>query len=93
MDTSPLLSDVETFLKSTGMAESTFGRGAANDWKFVRELRDGRWVRPATERRVRDFMDGHSETNVTSDTPLSGRNEDERTPPDAALDGRIGAAA
>jgi hypothetical protein len=43
------------------MAESTFGRLALGDWKFVKELRgDGRdnprrlW--PETEQRVRHFI-------------------------------------
>ena len=57
----PILSDIEAFLEAHGMAESTFGRKAVGDWKFVRELRglEGkrpRRVWPETEAAVRRFM-------------------------------------
>lgn len=53
---SSLLHDIETFLLSTEIAESAFGRGAVNDWKFVRDLRSGRRIWPETEAKVRRFM-------------------------------------
>ncbi|PNU03952.1 hypothetical protein A8V01_04845 [Novosphingobium guangzhouense] len=52
----PLITEVEAFLKSTAMADSAFGRQAVNDWKFVRDLRNGRRVWPETEAKVRNFM-------------------------------------
>jgi hypothetical protein len=60
--THPILREIEVFLATHEMAESTFGRLAVGDWKFVKELRgDGRpngprrlW--PETVQRVRDFM-------------------------------------
>src|SRR5438876_7939917 len=36
-----LLGSISDFCRSTGMAESTFGRRAVNDGKFVARLRDG----------------------------------------------------
>lgn len=42
------------------MAESSFGRGAVNDWSFIRGLRAGRRVWPETEAKVRAFMLAHA---------------------------------
>lgn len=57
----PLLTDIEAFIKTHEMAESTFGREALGDWRFIAELRgEGRErprrVWPETERKVRTFM-------------------------------------
>ena len=56
MDDKPLLRDVEAFRAKHQMADSTFGRLAANDWKLISQLREGRWLRPPTEAKVRAFM-------------------------------------
>jgi hypothetical protein len=57
----PILNEIDFFCATHKMAESTFGRLALGDWKFVKELRgDGRdnprrlW--PETEQRVRHFI-------------------------------------
>ena len=42
-----------------GMAESTFGRRAVNDGKFVARLRDGARITPETLERVSVFLDAH----------------------------------
>lgn len=57
----PLLADIEAFLAATGMAESTFGRLAMNDWKFVRGLRGEKPRRlwPDTEAKIRRFIAGY----------------------------------
>lgn len=65
MEHHPLLADVEQFLADTDMPESTFGREAVNDWKFVSELRGKdrsrpRRVWPETEAKIRAFMDGYA---------------------------------
>lgn len=59
-----LLTDIEQFIASTGMAESTFGREALGDWKLIDELRGKgrsrpRRLWPETEAKVRDFMASH----------------------------------
>ena len=54
-----LLGSISDFCQRTGMAESTFGRRAVNDGKFVARLRDGARVTPETLQRVNQFMERH----------------------------------
>jgi len=54
-----LLGSISDFCRRTGMAESTFGRRAVNDGKFVGRLRDGARVTPETLQRVNQFMVKH----------------------------------
>src|SRR5687768_3726447 len=54
-----LLGSISSFCQQTGMAESTFGRRAVNDGKFVARLRDGARVTPETLHRVNEFMARH----------------------------------
>jgi len=54
-----LLGSISEFCRRTGMAESTFGRRAVNDGKFVSRLRDGARVTPETLQRVNLFMVKH----------------------------------
>ena len=54
-----LLGSISEFCRRTGMAESTFGRRAVNDGKFVARLRDGARVTPETLQRVNQFMGKH----------------------------------
>lgn len=57
MDTqSQLLSEIEGFLSTRKMAETTFGRAAVNDGKFVGRLRVGKNMTLATIDRVRAFI-------------------------------------
>ena len=53
-----LLGSISEFCQRTGMAESTFGRRAVNDGKFVARLRDGARITPETLERVSRFMAG-----------------------------------
>jgi hypothetical protein len=53
---SKLLREIEAFLGDARMAESTFGRKAVNDGKFVSRLRAGRRCWPETAERVRKFI-------------------------------------
>lgn len=50
------LAEVDRFLAATGMAESTLGRLAVNDGKFVGRLRSGRTVTLAVLERARSWM-------------------------------------
>src|ERR1700754_4917501 len=54
-----LLGSISDFCRRTGMAESTFGRRAVNDGKFVARLRDGARVTPETLQRVNVFIQKH----------------------------------
>ncbi|HTP97148.1 MAG TPA: hypothetical protein VMK05_14950 [Burkholderiales bacterium] len=54
-----LLDNISEFCRRNGMAESTFGRRAVNDGKFVSRLRDGARITPETLERVNAFMVRH----------------------------------
>jgi hypothetical protein len=56
MTKSELLKAIETFCADTGMAETTFGRKAVNDGKFVGRIREGGRVWPETIERVEAFI-------------------------------------
>lgn len=51
-----LLESISAFCKQENMAESTFGRRAVNDGKFVSRLRDGARITPETWERVIKFI-------------------------------------
>jgi len=56
-----LLRQIEKFLRETDMPWTKFGRLAAHDPRFVEDLRNGRTPRPATARRIEEFMTHHRE--------------------------------
>jgi hypothetical protein len=64
-----LLGSISDFCRRTGMAESTFGRRAVNDGKFVARLRDGARVTPETLNRVNDFMTKHGARGAGESPP------------------------
>jgi hypothetical protein len=55
----PLPETIEAFLTLHDMAPVTFGRLAAKDPHFVRDIRGGRRVWPETDAKIRAFMAGH----------------------------------
>ncbi len=56
-----LIRSIEKFLRQTDMAATKFGRLAAQDPRFVLDLRNGRTPRIRTERRVEQFMTAYRE--------------------------------
>src|SRR5580765_8588374 len=54
-----LLDSIASFCRDNGIAESTFGRRAVNDGKFVARLRDGARITPETLERVSGFLERH----------------------------------
>ncbi len=56
---SSLLDSISAFCRASGIAESTFGRRAVNDGKFVARLRDGARITPETLDRVTGFLERH----------------------------------
>jgi hypothetical protein len=60
MDTESLLSEISSYCRRVGMAESTFGRLAVNDGKLVTRLRYGRRVTLETVQRVRSYIEGNA---------------------------------
>ena len=53
-----ILEEIFDYCRREGMAESTFGRRAVNDGKFVNRLRYGGEVKESTVERVRAFITG-----------------------------------
>lgn len=53
---SQLLSEIEAFLGTRKIAETTFGRMAVNDGKFVGRLRAGSNMTLSTIEKVREFL-------------------------------------
>jgi len=51
-----LVAEIEAYCRRSGVAESTFGRQAVNDGKFVGRIRGGGGVTTKTIDRVRQFM-------------------------------------
>ena len=82
-DAETLLSEVEAYCRRAGLAESTFGRRAVNDGKFVRRVRAGGGVTPKTAKRARAFMAKHAGTAEES-AAASGltRSRPRRAPKD-----------
>ncbi len=69
MPAGTLLGSISSFCQQTGMAESTFGRRAVNDGKFVSRLRDGARVTPETLHRVNEFMTRHGAAGAGASPP------------------------
>ena len=56
MEAESLLREITDYCRRTGVAESTFGRLAVNDGKFVNRLREGGRITTTTFDRVRSFI-------------------------------------
>lgn len=54
--TSKLLTDIDDFLRESGMTEGYFGWKAARNWRLLERLRAGRRIWPETEAEVRAFI-------------------------------------
>lgn len=74
MNTHPLLEEIEAFIATHEIAESTFGREALGDWRFISDLRgEGgkkpRRVWPETETAIRRFMSAYPNHEKWVPTP------------------------
>ena len=56
MQAEALLGEIADYCRKNGVAESTFGRLAVNDGKFVNRLREGGRITTTTFERVRSFI-------------------------------------
>lgn len=56
-----LIRTIEKFLRQTGMPATKFGRLAAQDPRFVLDLRNGRIPRTGTERKIESFIVSYHE--------------------------------
>ena len=54
-----LLAEIESYIAKADIAESTFGRRAVNDGKFVGRLRDGANMTLSTLDKARAYMDAN----------------------------------
>src|SRR5262249_55103115 len=59
MNAQELLQEISDYCRQTGLAESTFGRGAVNDGKLTNRLRNGGRITTDTLDRIRSFMQTH----------------------------------
>jgi hypothetical protein len=66
-----LLDSITTFCKQQKIAESTFGRRAVNDGKFISRLRNGSRVTPETWERVSRFIEKNGGTSPANADPQS----------------------
>lgn len=55
-----LLAEIEAFLPKRGIKETTFGRLAVNDGKFVQRLREGQNMTLATIEKAHAFIRAES---------------------------------
>src|SRR5258706_14597400 len=76
MDAAVLLEEIAAYCRAAGLAESTFGRRAVNDGKFVSRLRYGGRITTDTLDRVRAFMADHTPSANARAliVPLAARN-------------------
>ena len=58
-----LLAEIEAFLPKRGIKETTFGRLAVNDGKFVQRLREGQNMTLATIKRAHDFIRDNTQSD------------------------------
>jgi hypothetical protein len=56
-----LISEIDAFLASQDLKETTFGEAALRDRHFVRQLRAGREPRSRTVAKVRQYMDAKAQ--------------------------------
>jgi hypothetical protein len=90
-----LIERIEAYCRQKEIAESTFGRRAVNDGKFVGRLRDGKRVTTATIARVEKFLPKleKSENDTVTYDPRLTRTLPSTVPaPAAAPDGNADGA-
>ncbi|MBT5941889.1 MAG: hypothetical protein HOG95_18320, partial [Rhodospirillaceae bacterium] len=55
-ENSAIIFEIEKYCRDAGIAESTFGRRAVNDGKFVARLRSGKGVTTSTITKIEKFL-------------------------------------
>ncbi|MGE0595576.1 MAG: hypothetical protein AB7P07_04395 [Hyphomonadaceae bacterium] len=76
MEAKVLLREIDDYCRTHTLAESTFGRLAVNDGKFVGRLKNGGKVTTSTVERVRAFM--HQAESANGDANEGGQNQNFR---------------
>ncbi len=88
-----LIEEIETFCRDNDMAESTFGRMAVNDGKFMGRLRSGRTVTAKTLERVRTFIQKTGKNVSTTPGGRTAGTSPDKCAPQPPKAGAQGAAA
>ena len=70
MQAEALLREITDYCRRKGVAESTFGRHAVNDGKFVNRLREGGRITTTTFERVRSFIAADAAAGEGSSRPF-----------------------
>ena len=70
MDAADLLQEITNYCRNAGLAESTFGKLAVNDGKFVNRLRDGGRITTNTLDRIRGFISANPAQSDTAGRPF-----------------------
>lgn len=70
MDATVLLQEITSYCRSAGLAESTFGKLAVNDGKFVNRLRDGGRITTQTLDRIHHFITSNPPPAESSGRPF-----------------------
>ena len=66
MEHAELIARIESYCRQAEIAESTFGRRAVNDGKFVGRLREGKRVTTRTISRIEKYLETeHTEADPT----------------------------
>ena len=87
MDGGFLLAEIVAFCRGAGLAESTFGRLAVNDGKFVGRLREGGGVTPQTLERVRLYISQETSSSTAgrhSVSVVQAKAPSSKAPPKAS---------
>ena len=69
-DAAALLGEITDYCRKAGLAESTFGKLAVNDGKFVNRLRDGGRITTSTLDRIRGFISANPAQTDTAGKPF-----------------------
>jgi len=85
MGADELLGVIRTYCREHGMAETTFGRQAVNDGKFVGRVRDGARIRFGTLKKVEAFM-ARSATQVDKPFVIGSDVQTESDSPPVPVD-------
>src|SRR6202521_4578566 len=86
MNAQQLLTEISDYCRSTGLAESTFGRRAVNDGKLTARLRNGGRITTDTLDRIHGFMASNpalGQRPAIIERPRGGRPPTAPPPPSA----------
>jgi hypothetical protein len=87
MNAQQLLQEIADYCRSSGLAESTFGRRAVNDGKLANRLRNGGRITTDTLERIRAFINANPTTRADARPAIITRAHEPRPPARPPLPG------